>query len=75
VATRLSATTGPSGGDAVNMQNWILRYGKESSALREELAEWASWLANQHPPWAEYRSSWPVGSLPSTKSQACALLA
>jgi hypothetical protein len=50
VATRLSGATGPSGVDAVDMQNWLLRYGKESSALREELAEWTSWLATQHPP-------------------------
>jgi hypothetical protein len=50
VATRRSGATGPSGVDAVDIQNWFLRYGKESSALREELAEWASWLANQHPP-------------------------
>jgi hypothetical protein len=56
VATRLSGAAGPSGVDAVDLQNWLLRYGKESSALWEELAEWASWLANQHPPWAAYRA-------------------
>jgi hypothetical protein len=56
VATRLSGAAGPSGVDAIDMQNWLSGYGKESSALREELTEWASWLANQHPPWAAYRA-------------------
>jgi hypothetical protein len=56
VASRLSGAAGPSSADAVDLQNWLLRYGKESSALREELAEWASWLANEHPPWAAYRA-------------------
>jgi hypothetical protein len=56
VATRLSGAPGPSGVDAVDLQNWLLRYGNESSALQEELAEWASSLANQHPPWAAYRA-------------------
>jgi hypothetical protein len=54
VATRLSGAAGPSGVNAVDLQNWLLHYGKESSALREELAEWASWLANKHPAWAAY---------------------
>jgi hypothetical protein len=46
VATRLSGAAGPSGVDAVDMQNWLLRYSKESIVLWEALAEWASWLAN-----------------------------
>jgi hypothetical protein len=46
------------------MQNWLLRFGKESLALREEIAEWASWLANDSPPWATY---WAV--------MACRLIA
>jgi hypothetical protein len=56
VASRLSGAAGPSGTDAVELRNWLLRFGKESEALRQELAEWANWLANGHPPWAAYRA-------------------
>jgi hypothetical protein len=52
VAAQLSGAAGPGGVYAVNIQNWLLRYGGESSTLWGELAEWATWLANDHPPWA-----------------------
>jgi hypothetical protein len=55
VVTRLSGAAGPSGVDAVDLQNWLLRYGKESKALREELAAWRSGLANESPLWAADR--------------------
>jgi hypothetical protein len=55
VAPRLSGSAGPGGVDSVDLQNWLLRFGKESLALQEEIAEWASWLANASPPWAAYR--------------------
>ena len=56
VASRLSGADGPGGTDAVDLRNWLLRFGKESEALREEVALWASWLANGQPPWAAYRA-------------------
>jgi hypothetical protein len=56
VATRLSGAAGPGGTDAVDLRNWLLRFGKESAALREEMASWTAWLANGHPPWAAYRA-------------------
>ena len=56
VASRLSGAAGPGGTDAVDLRNWLLRFGKESEALREEMALWASWLANGQPPWAAYRA-------------------
>jgi hypothetical protein len=56
VATRLTGAAGPGGTDAVDLRNWLLRFGKESEALREEMALWASWLANGNPPWAAYRA-------------------
>jgi hypothetical protein len=52
----LSGSAGPGGVDSVDLQNWLLRFGKESLALREEIAEWASWLANDSPPWAAYQA-------------------
>jgi hypothetical protein len=56
VASRLSGAAGPSGVDATDLSNWLLRFGKESAALREELASWANWLSNASPPWAAYRA-------------------
>jgi hypothetical protein len=45
IAPWLSGSAGPGGVDSVDMQNWLLRFGKESLALQEEIAKWASWLA------------------------------
>jgi hypothetical protein len=56
IATRLSGAAGPGGADAVDLRNWLPRFGKESEALRDEMARWAAWLANDHPPWAAYRA-------------------
>ena len=56
VASALSGSAGPGGTDAVDLRNWLLRFGKESDALWEEMAAWASWLANSNPPWAAYRA-------------------
>jgi hypothetical protein len=55
VGSRLSGGAGPGGTDAVSLRNWLLRFGKESEALRLEFAKLAEWLANSHPPWAAYR--------------------
>ena len=56
VATRLTGAAGPDGVDSVDLKHWLLRFGKESEALRQELAHWTDWLANHHPPWAAYRA-------------------
>jgi hypothetical protein len=56
VAGKLSGAAGPGGVDAVDLRNWLLRFGKESEALREEMAQWANWLAVSNPPWAAYRA-------------------
>ena len=56
VSSRLSGAAGPGGTDAVDLRNWLLRFGKESEALRLEMAAWTNWLANTHPPWAAYRA-------------------
>jgi hypothetical protein len=56
VAGRLSGAAGPSGTDSVDLRNWLLRFGAESEGLRAELAAWAEWLANSHPPFAAYRA-------------------
>jgi hypothetical protein len=56
IASSLSGAAGPGGTDAVDMQNWLLQFGKESEAFCEEMAAWTNGLANTHPPWAAYRS-------------------
>ncbi|KAI2507267.1 hypothetical protein MHU86_7103 [Fragilaria crotonensis] len=56
IASRLSGAAGPGGTDAVDLANWLLRFGRESEALREEMAAWTNWLANTSPPWAAYRA-------------------
>jgi len=56
IATKLSGGAGLGGMDAVDLRNWLLRYGAESQALREEMAQWTMWLANESPPWAAYRA-------------------
>jgi hypothetical protein len=37
VSSRLSGAAGPGGTDAVELSNWLLRFGRESKALREEI--------------------------------------
>ena len=54
VASNLSGAAGPSGTNAVDLSNWLLRHGAKSQMLRHELAALARWIANDHPPWAAY---------------------
>jgi hypothetical protein len=56
ISSRLAGAAGPGGTDAVDLANWLLRFGRESEALREEMAAWTNWLANTSPPWADYRA-------------------
>ena len=56
VASKLSGAAGPDGVDSVDLRHWLLRFGKESEALRLEMAQWTEWIANAHPPWAAYRA-------------------
>ena len=39
IAANLSGAAGPGEVDAVDLRNWLLRFGVESQALREEMAE------------------------------------
>lgn len=57
VAHKLSGAAGPSGVDAADFKHILLRFGRESQILREELAKLTNWLANdQHPPYTAYRA-------------------
>ena len=56
VAGKLRGGAGPGSVDAIAMGNWLLRHGKFSQLLREELAEWTEWMCNGRPPFAAYRA-------------------
>lgn len=56
VASKLTGGAGPCGVDSVALQNWLIRFGAESRALREEMCHWANWLSNESLPWAAYRA-------------------
>jgi hypothetical protein len=56
LALRMSGSAGPSSFDAVMMRNCLLWYGRASSELRQEMADWVEWLSNESPPWAAYRA-------------------
>jgi hypothetical protein len=55
VALRLHGSSGPSSVDAAALKTYLLRYGRSSAELREEMAAWAEWLGNDSPPWAAIR--------------------
>ena len=56
ISSELSGSAGSSGVDAVDLRNWLLRFGAASEALRAELVLLANLLANEHPPWVSYRT-------------------
>jgi hypothetical protein len=75
VARKLMGAAGCSSVDAALLKSALLRYGKASTELREEMLEWTLWLGNTSPPWAAYRAMrqgwlialdkqpgvWPIG--------------
>eukprot|EP00804_Cyclotella_cryptica_P015633 CCRYP_003626-RA/>CCRYP_003626-RA protein AED:0.41 eAED:0.41 QI:0/0/0/0.66/0.5/0.33/3/0/308 len=56
VARKLTGAAGCSSVDSALLKCALLRYGKASSELREEMLEWTLWLGNTSPPWAAYRA-------------------
>ncbi len=56
LALRMSGSAGPSSFNAVMLRNCLIRYGRASGELRQELAAWVEWLSNESPPWAAYRA-------------------
>ena len=56
VARQLHCSAGCSGVDAEHLKNQLLKHGKASAELREELVEWVLWLANTALLWASYRA-------------------
>eukprot|EP00978_Attheya_sp_CCMP212_P035431 scaffold154276_cov33-Attheya_sp.AAC.2 len=56
VARKLSGSAGPGGIDSVGLSHLLLRFGKTSATLREAVADFTRWMANEMPPWASYRA-------------------
>ena len=56
IASKLSGAAGLDSVDAAMAKAMLTAYGRSSAELREELVEWAEWLANTSPPWAAYRA-------------------
>ena len=56
VASKISGTAGALGAEAIELQNWLLRFGCASKELRVFVASLADWMANSSPPWAAYRA-------------------
>jgi hypothetical protein len=59
---------GPDGTDAVDLRNWLLRFGEELELPGTLLAHLADWLANEHPPSAAYRVLMACQLVPLDKS-------
>ncbi|KAL7481085.1 hypothetical protein ACHAW6_006762 [Cyclotella cf. meneghiniana] len=56
VARKLSGGASCSSIDTALLRSMLIRHGRASAKLWEELSKWARWLANTLPPWAAYRA-------------------
>ena len=56
VASKISGTAGALGAEAIELRNWLLRFGCASEDLRVVVAILANWMSNSSPPWAAYRA-------------------
>ena len=49
VARRLKGGAGPGGVDSYLFHDMLLRFGRESILLREEMGAWVDWIADDPP--------------------------
>ena len=54
VASKLSGAAGALGAEAMELRNWLLRFGCTSEEFRFVVARLADWVAASSPPWAAY---------------------
>ena len=54
VASKLSGAAGALGEEAMELRNWLLRFGCASEEFRVVVTSLADWMANSSPPWAAY---------------------
>ena len=56
VTSRISGAAGALGAEAIELQNWLLRFGCASEELRVVVSSLYYWMAKSSPPWAAYRA-------------------
>ena len=56
VSSKLSDAAGALGAEAMELRNWLLRFGCASEELRVVVTRLYDWMANFYPPWAAYRA-------------------
>ena len=54
VARKHSGIYGTGGTDSEALQEWIMKFGEDSTRLCTRLETFVDWLANGSPPWADY---------------------
>ena len=57
----LSGAAGALGAEAIELCNWLLRFGCAYEELRVVVSRLADWRANSSPPWAAYRALMACG--------------
>ena len=55
VARKFSGISGPGGTESEALQGWPLKFGEDSTRLRNSVENFVDWLANGNSPWAAYR--------------------
>ena len=56
VARKLSGSSCPGCTDYEALQEWLLKFGEDSTRLRTSVETFVDWLANGSPPWTAYRA-------------------
>ena len=67
VTSKLSGAAGALGADAMELQNWLLRFGCASEEFRVVVTSLSDWMATP-PPWAAYRAMMACGLVALDKS-------
>ena len=53
-ASKISGAAGALVAEAIELRNWLLRFGCALEELRVVVNRLADWMANYSPPWAAY---------------------
>ena len=72
VASKLSGAAGALGAEAMELRNWLLRFGCASEEFRVIVASLEDWIANSSPPWAAYRALMECRLVALDKRLGCA---
>ena len=73
VAFKLPGATGALGAEAVELRNWLLRFGCALEEFRFFVVDLADWMNNSSPPGLLTVQLWHVASLHWISVQGCAL--